>query len=94
MSLPVPEYDGDAAGWRETHGPHRWRYTLEGGEVLHVRVTDYHDRVKLWLRGENDLENTLDDFEDMVDLEVEETGEKGYGAIEYSILPARPRWVT
>jgi hypothetical protein len=90
---PVPEYDGDAAAWRETHGPHRWRFALEGGEALHVRVTDYHDRVKLWLRGENDLENTLDDFEDMVDLEVEETGERGYGAIEYSILPARPRWV-
>ena len=36
---PVPEYDGNAAAWRGTHGPHRWRYTLEGGEVFHVRVT-------------------------------------------------------
>ena len=92
---PVPEYaPGDAKRYREEHGPHRWRFELEGGEVIHVKATKYRGRVDLWLRGENDLENTLDDWEDQVDLVVEETGEVGVGSIEYSVLRAQPRWVS
>jgi hypothetical protein len=93
---PVPEYGGTATAtaFRTAGGPDRWRFVLESGQVLHVRVTKRHATAKLWMRSENDLENPLDDFEDIVDLEIEETGESGYGVIEYSVLPPRPRWMS
>lgn len=88
---PVPEYDGNATALR-WNGPQRWRFVLDGGEVLHVRATKKYGTAKLWMRGDNDAENHLDDYEDIVDLEIEETGERGYGIIEYSVFPGSPRW--
>jgi hypothetical protein len=92
---PVPEYAGTAtaSAYRTGGGPSRWRFTLDGGEVLHVRATRRHATLELMMRGENDAENPLSDYQDIVDLEIEETGERGYGAIEYSVLPGRPRWL-
>lgn len=93
---PVPEYAGTetARAFRTEGGPVRWRFTLDGGEVLHIRATKRYGTVELMMRGENDAENPLSDYEDVVDLEIEETGERGYGVIEYSVLPGRPRWLS
>ena len=63
------------------------------GEVIHVRSTAHHGTIKLWLRAENDLENRMDCYEAFCDFEVEETGEKGTGTAEYSVMPAWPQWL-
>ena len=44
------------------------------------------------LRTENDLENRMDCYEAFCDFEVEETGERGTGTAEYSVLPPWPQW--
>jgi hypothetical protein len=87
------DWDGNATAFRTGPGPHRWRFELEGGEVLHVRATKHIGTIELWMRGVNDLENKLNDWEDLVDLVIEETGEEGYGIVEYSVLPPRPRFI-
>lgn len=71
----------------------RYTITMPDGEVLHVRTGRKYGMVKLWDRGENDLENRLDCYEPFFDFEVEETGEVGYGVAEYSIQPPWPRWL-
>jgi hypothetical protein len=93
LDVAPVDWDGDASAFRTGPGPHRWRFEVAGGEVFHVRVTRHVGTVNLWMRGVNDLENKLNDYEDLVDLEIEETGEKGYGIIEYSVLPPRPHFV-
>lgn len=72
-----------------------FRYTLQmpDGETIHVRTGRKYGQVKLWDRGENDLENRLDCYEPFFDFEVEETGERGYGVAEYSVHPPWPRWL-
>ena len=40
----------------------------------------------------DDAECTMDCYESLFDFEVEETGERGYGCAEYSIMPPAPRW--
>jgi hypothetical protein len=70
----------------------RYAITMPDGEVLHVRTGRKYGQVKLWDRGENDLENRLDCYEPFFDFEVEETGERGNGVAEYSIQPPWPRW--
>lgn len=72
-----------------------FRYTLQmpDGETIHVRTGRKYGQVKLWDRGENDLENRLDCYEPFFDFEVEETGERGYGVAEYSVNPPWPRWL-
>ncbi len=71
------------------------RYTLEmpDGETIHVKTGRKHGQVKLWLRGENDLENVFDCYEPFFDYEVEETGEQGYGVSEYSVMGPGPKWL-
>lgn len=71
----------------------RYELTMPGGEVIHVRTGRKHGQVKLWDRGENDLENRLDCYEPFFDFEIEETGERGYGVAEYSFGPPSPRWL-
>ncbi|KAA0239177.1 hypothetical protein EDM76_03715 [bacterium] len=71
----------------------RYELTMPGGEVIHVRTGRKYGQVKLWDRGENDLENRLDCYEPFFDFEVEETGERGYGVAEYSFSPPTPRWL-
>jgi len=71
----------------------RYELTMPDGEVMHVRSTRHHGRIKLWDREENDLENRLDCYEDFVDFEVEETGEVGTGVAEHSVYPAWPKWL-
>jgi hypothetical protein len=88
---PVPAYDGDVGALRR-QGPDAYRIVLAGDEVLHVRVTKVHGTAKLWMRGEDDLENRLDDWERIVELEIEETGERGHGVFEHSVVPAEVRW--
>jgi hypothetical protein len=55
----------------------RYAFTMPDGEVIHVRSTNHHGTIKLWLRAENDLENRMDCYEAFCDFEVEETGEVG-----------------
>ena len=71
----------------------RYELTMPDGEVIHVRTLSSHGAIKLWDRGENDLENRLDCYEPFVQFEVEETGERGYGVAEYSVHPPWPRWL-
>jgi len=71
----------------------RYRFTLPDGEVVHVRSgRKYAQTVNGLMRGENDAECTMDCYEAFFDFEVEETGERGYGCAEYSIMPPFPRW--
>ncbi len=71
----------------------RFAITMPDGELIHVRTGRKYGQVKLWDRGENDLENRLDCYEPFFDFEVEETGERGYGVAEYSMGPPWPRWL-
>ena len=71
----------------------RYELTMPDGEVIHVRTGRKYGQVKLWDRGENDLENRLDCYEPFFDFEIEETGERGYGVSEYSVGPPTPRWL-
>jgi hypothetical protein len=71
----------------------RYEITLPDDSVIHIRTGRSYGMVKLWDRGENDLENRLDCYETFFDMEVEETGEKGYGVAEYSVRPPWPRWL-
>lgn len=71
----------------------RYQFTLPDGEVIHVRTgRKYAHTVNGLMRGENDAEAQLDCYESFFDFEVEETGERGYGCAEYSIVPPFPRW--
>jgi hypothetical protein len=71
----------------------RYGFTLPDGEVIHVRTgRKYAQTVNGLMRGENDAECRLDCYEGFFDFEVEETGERGYGCAEYSIVPPFPRW--
>jgi hypothetical protein len=71
----------------------RYELTMPDGKVMHVRTGRKYGQVKLWDRGENDIENRLDCYEPFFDFEIEETGERGYGVAEYSIQPPWPRWL-
>lgn len=71
----------------------RFAITMPDESIMHVRTGRKYGQVKLWDRGENDLENRLDCYEPFFDFEVEETGEQGYGVCEYSIGPPWPRWL-
>jgi hypothetical protein len=98
----------DASGSRPIEGAHceirteadgrtamsfRYAITLPGGGVIHVRTGRKHAHtVNGLMRGDNDAECTLDCYESFFDFEVEETGERGYGCAEYSIIPPQPRW--
>ncbi len=70
----------------------RYEMTLPDGEVIHIRTGRKYGMVKLWMRGENLLENLGDCFEPFFDMEIEESGEQGYGVCEYSVSPASRRW--
>ncbi len=70
----------------------RYAFTLPDGDVIHVQSSQVHGQIQLWLRAENDLENRLDCYEAFCDFEVEETGERGTGTAEYSIMPVFPQW--
>jgi hypothetical protein len=70
----------------------RYEFTLPDGEIIHVRSTKHYGTTKIWLRGENELENRMDCYEAFVDWEVEETGEVGTGTAEYSVMPVYPQW--
>ncbi|AMN47017.1 hypothetical protein ACG33_07885 [Steroidobacter denitrificans] len=71
----------------------RYRFILPGGKVIHVRTgRKYAHTMNGLMRGENEAECTLDCYESFFDYEVEETGERGYGCSEYSIIPPYPRW--
>ena len=71
----------------------RYGFTLPDGETIHVRTgRKYAHTVNSLMRGENDAECTMDCYEGFFDFEVEETGERGYGCAEYSIMPPFPRW--
>jgi len=78
---------------RRTAEAFRYSITMPDDSVIHVRTGRKYGMVKLWDRGENDLENRLDCYEPFFDFEVEETGERGYGVAEYSIQPPWPRWL-
>jgi hypothetical protein len=67
--------------------------TLED-EVLHVSTGSHYGTLRSWQVGtQNLLERRVDDIYPFVDFVVEETGEQGYGAAEYSLMPPINRWV-
>lgn len=71
----------------------RYKIKLPDNEIIHVRTgRKYAHTMNGLMRGENDAECTLDCYESFFDFEVEETGERGYGCSEYSIIPPLPRW--
>ncbi len=71
----------------------RYGFTLPSGEVIHVRTgRKYAQAVNSLMRGENDAECTMDCHEGFSDFEVEETGDRGYGCAEYSVMPPTPHW--
>jgi hypothetical protein len=86
--------DGGLAKPSGSSGPLRYRITFADGEILHVRMTRVHAVAKLLMRGEDDAESRLNDYEAFGDLEIEETGEQGFGVLEHSTLPPTPSWPT
>jgi hypothetical protein len=90
---PAP-LDGGLAEPSGSSGPLRYRITFADGEILHVRMTRVQAVAKLLMRGEDDDESRLNDYEAFGDLEIEETGEHGFGVLEHSTLPPNPRWPT
>jgi hypothetical protein len=84
--------DTEADGVRTMNGV-RYELTMPDGDVIHVRSTKKHGQIKLWLRGENELENRMDCYEPFFDWIVEETGETGTGVGEFSVFPPLPQWL-
>ena len=78
---------------QRTAASFRYALTMPDGKVWHVRTGRKYGQVKLWDRGENDLENRMDCYEPFFDFEVEETGARGTGVAEYSVQPPWPRWL-
>ena len=64
-----------------------------GDEQLTIATGRKHAQTRNGLmRDENDAEARLDCYEPFFDFEVLETGERGYGVVEYSINPPMPRF--
>jgi hypothetical protein len=91
---PAPR---DGSGLAEPRGaqcPLRWRLELEDGETFHITMPEVHWLAKLRMLGEDDAESRLNDYETYGELIIDETGERGFGQFEHSILPPEPRWLT
>ena len=68
-------------------------FEMTDGEKLTVATGRKHAQTRNGLmRDENDAEARLDCFEPFFDFEVLETGERGYGVVEYSMNPPLPRF--
>ncbi len=68
-------------------------FELDDGSQLTVVTGRKHAQTRNGLmRGENDAEARLDCYEPFFDFEVLETGERGYGVVEYSMNPPLPRF--
>jgi hypothetical protein len=84
--VPRPEGDG------RTAMSFAMTFELLDGETLTVHTGRKHGQTRSELmRDENDAEVRLDCHKPFFDFEVLETGEGGYGAVEYSINPPFPR---
>ena len=71
----------------------RMTFELTDGETLTVLTGRKHAQTRNGLmRDENDAEARLDCYEPFFDFEVLETGERGYGVVEYSVHPPWPRF--
>ncbi len=71
----------------------RMTFELTDGETLTVLTGRKHAHTRNGLmRDENDAEARLDCHEPFFDFEVLETGERGYGVVEYSVHPPYPRF--
>jgi hypothetical protein len=70
-----------------------FRFELADGEKLTVVTGRKHAHTRNGLmRDDNDAEARLDCYEPFFDFEVVETGERGYGVVEYSMNPPIPRF--
>jgi hypothetical protein len=68
-------------------------FQLGDGEQLTVVTGRKHGHTRNGLmRDDNDAEARLDCYEPFFDFEVLETGERGYGVVEYSMNPPAPRF--
>ena len=68
-------------------------FELMDGEVLTVQTGRKLGQTRNGLmRDENDAEARLDCYEPFFEFEVLETGERGYGCVEYSMNPPEPRF--
>lgn len=68
-------------------------FDLDDGQTLTVLTGRKHGHTRNGLmRDENDAEVRLDCHEPFFDFEVLETGERGYGVVEYSVHPPYPRF--
>lgn len=71
----------------------RMVFELLDGTILTVETGRKHAQTRNGLmRDENDAEARLDCYEPFFDFEVLETGERGYGVVEYSMNPPLPRY--
>lgn len=71
----------------------RFELGLPDGRILRAATTRKHGEVKLWYRGDNCLDNPVDCYEAFFDFELDD-GRQAYGVCEYSIHPARGRWLS
>ena len=70
-----------------------FRFELADGEILTIVTGRKHAQTRNGLmRDTNDAEARLDCYEPFFDFEVLETGERGYGVVEYSMNPPMPRF--
>ncbi|MCP3975438.1 MAG: hypothetical protein GY720_13220 [bacterium] len=68
-------------------------FDLDDGTTLTVVTGRKHGQTRNGLmRSDNDAEVRLDCYEPFFDFEVLETGERGYGVVEYSMNPPLPRY--
>lgn len=70
----------------------RFALELPDGRRMRARSTRKLGEVKLWYRGDNCLDNPVDCYEAFCEFELED-GRRCQGICEYSIHPARGRWL-
>ena len=85
----VPRFEDD----HRTAMSFDFTFELVDGRSLTVRTGRKlgHTRNGI-MRAENDAEARLDCHEPFFEFEILETGERGYGVVEYSMEPASPRY--
>ncbi len=71
----------------------RFALELADGRRIRARSTRKLGEVKLWYRGDNCLDNPVDCYEAFCEFQLD-GGQTCQGICEYSIHPARRRWLT
>jgi hypothetical protein len=86
-----------------TAAPEDWRrverfafeLTMPDGEILHLTSGRSFGLVRTYhLDLFNDVEARVDQYANFCEVAIAETGERGVGTLEYSVIPAVNRWLT